>query len=48
MKRLERACRGTENIMPVMMEALGAEVTLGEIGDVFRSVWGDWQTPELV
>jgi len=47
-KRLERACRGTENIMPVMMEALGAEVTLGEIGDVFRSVWGDWQTPELV
>jgi methylmalonyl-CoA mutase N-terminal domain/subunit len=47
LKSLERACRGTDNVMPVMMEALDAEVTLGEIGDVFRSAWGDWQTPEL-
>jgi methylmalonyl-CoA mutase N-terminal domain/subunit len=45
---LEACCRGTGNIMPPMMEALDAEVTLGEIGDVFRGVWGDWQTPELV
>ena len=48
LKRLEATCRGTNNIMPVMIEALDAEVTLGEVGDVFRSVWGDWQTPELV
>ena len=39
--------RGTDNIMPKMLDALEAEVTLGEIGDVYRSVWGDWQTPEL-
>lgn len=45
---LERACRGTDNIMPAMMAALEAEVTLGEIGEVYRSVWGDWQTPEVV
>ena len=23
----------------------GAEVTLGEIGDIYRQVWGDWTTP---
>jgi len=47
LKSLEQACRGTDNIMPKMLDALEAEVTLGEIGDVYRSVWGDWQTPEL-
>ena len=45
---LEAACRGTQNIMPFMMDALDAEVTLGEIGSVYREVWGDWQTPEVV
>jgi methylmalonyl-CoA mutase N-terminal domain/subunit len=47
LKALEQACRGTDNIMPRMLDALEAEVTLGEIGDLYRSVWGDWQTPEL-
>ncbi len=48
LKRLEAACRGTDNVMPAMMEALDAEVTLGEVGDLFRDTWGDWQTPELI
>jgi methylmalonyl-CoA mutase N-terminal domain/subunit len=42
---LESVCRDGENIMPAMMDALAAEVTLGEIGDVYRSVFGDWATP---
>lgn len=45
---LEARCRGSSNIMPAMMDALDQEVTLGEIGEVYRAVWGDWQTPELV
>lgn len=48
LKALDRACRGVDNIMPAMLAALDAEVTLGEIGEVFRGAWGDWQTPELV
>jgi len=48
LRNLERTCRGTGNIMPVMMQALDAEVTLGEVGEVFRQAWGDWKTPELV
>jgi methylmalonyl-CoA mutase N-terminal domain/subunit len=45
MQALERCCRGSDNIMPVMMEALEAEVTLGEVGDIYRDVFGDWDTP---
>lgn len=42
---LEQACRGDTNIMPVMLEAVAADVTVGEIGDVFREVFGDWNVP---
>lgn len=45
MKNLERTARGSNNIMPAMMQALDAEVTLGEIGDIWRDVFGDWDTP---
>ncbi len=48
LQALEARCRGSGNIMPAMMDALDRDVTLGEIGDVYRTVWGDWQTPELV
>jgi len=34
--------------MPLMMEALDSDVTLGEIGDVFRQTFGDWQPPITV
>jgi len=45
LKKLESVCRSDANIMPAMMDALEAEVTLGEIGDVYRNVFGDWNTP---
>ncbi len=45
LKELQRTCRGTGNIMPAMMTALDSDVTLGEVGDVFRDVFGDWDTP---
>lgn len=45
LRALEKSCRGSENIMPAMMEALDADVTLGEVGDVWRDVFGDWKTP---
>jgi hypothetical protein len=28
-----------------MMDAVAADVTLGEIGDVFREVFGVWNVP---
>jgi methylmalonyl-CoA mutase N-terminal domain/subunit len=31
--------------MPAMLDAVAADVTLGEIGDIFRERFGDWQVP---
>ncbi len=48
LKALREGCRGSANVMPLMMEALDSDVTLGEIGDVFRQTFGDWQPPITV
>jgi methylmalonyl-CoA mutase N-terminal domain/subunit len=45
LKTLDTACRSTDNMMPAMMEAVAADVTVGEIGDVFRETFGDWDVP---
>jgi len=42
---LERVCRSDDNIMVAMMEVTDAEVTMGEVGDVLREVFGDWHVP---
>jgi methylmalonyl-CoA mutase N-terminal domain/subunit len=41
--RVEAACRGTENLMPPVLEAVKAYASLGEICDVFRKVWGQYR-----
>ena len=45
LRELEAVCRSSDNLMPAMMAAVGSDVTLGEIGDVFRDVFGDWNAP---
>jgi len=45
LRELEATCRSDNNLMPAMMTAVDADVTLGEIGNVFRDVYGDWDTP---
>lgn len=45
LRELESACRGDDNVMPSMMRTVEADVSLGEIGDVFRDVFGDWKVP---
>jgi methylmalonyl-CoA mutase, N-terminal domain len=42
---LRSACEGTANVLPAMMDAVGADITVGEIGDTFREVYGDWNVP---
>jgi methylmalonyl-CoA mutase, N-terminal domain len=37
---IERAARGTENLVPRLLDAVQAEVTLGEIGACLRAVFG--------
>jgi methylmalonyl-CoA mutase N-terminal domain/subunit len=43
--RLRIACRGTENTMPFILEAVHAYATLGEIIDVMREVFGTYSEP---
>ncbi len=43
LRRLEQACRGQENVMPHLIEAVKAYCTLGEICDVMRHVFGTYQ-----
>jgi methylmalonyl-CoA mutase N-terminal domain/subunit len=43
LRRLRQACRGQENVMPHLIEAVKAYCTLGEICDVMRDVFGTYQ-----
>ena len=40
LRTLENAARGTDNLMPHILNAVKAYATLGEIADVFRGVFG--------
>ncbi len=46
--QLRTASRGTENLVPVMLEAVRAEATLGEICGVLREEWGEYREPARV
>jgi methylmalonyl-CoA mutase N-terminal domain/subunit len=40
MSRLEDAARGTDNLLPPIIEAVKAYATVGEIADHLRAAWG--------
>jgi methylmalonyl-CoA mutase N-terminal domain/subunit len=41
--RLENAARGKENMMPLFIECVEHDVTLGEICGTLRTVWGEYE-----
>ena len=43
MDELEAVARGSDNIVPAMIEAVKAKATLGEISDRLRDVWGEYR-----
>jgi methylmalonyl-CoA mutase N-terminal domain/subunit len=43
--RLRTAADGNENLMPVFIEAVEADLTLGEICGVLRESWGEYRPP---
>lgn len=45
---LKEACRGTENVMPYLIEAAKADCTLGEMTDVMREVFGVYQEMAVI
>ena len=43
--RLETESKGQNNLMPLMIECVENELTLGEICGVLRKTWGEYQPP---
>jgi methylmalonyl-CoA mutase, N-terminal domain len=46
--QLAQAARGTENVMPLLIEAVDADVTLGEICHTLRAVFGEYRPKTVV
>jgi methylmalonyl-CoA mutase N-terminal domain/subunit len=42
------AARGSENLMPFILEAVRSYATLGEMMQVLREEWGEYQPPAFV
>ena len=40
--KLKVAAAGTENVMPLFIECVEHDITLGEICNTLRSVWGEY------
>jgi methylmalonyl-CoA mutase N-terminal domain/subunit len=45
LKQLAEACRNGQNVMPVLVDAVKDYVSLGEISDVYRQVFGLYREP---
>ena len=43
--KLRIACQGTENTMPLILDAVRAYATLGEIVTVMKDVFGTYEEP---
>ena len=46
--RIESAAKGDENLMPLFVEAVENDVTLGEICHTLRDVFGEYQPPTMI
>jgi len=46
--QLEAAAKSQENLMPLFIEAVEQKMTLGEICNVLRGVWGEYRAPTFI
>ena len=47
LKALEKAAKGTDNVMPHLVKCCHAYATVGEMAGVFRQTFGEWKEPEF-
>jgi methylmalonyl-CoA mutase N-terminal domain/subunit len=45
LKQVGEACRNGQNLMPVLIDAVKDYVSLGEVSDVYRQVFGQYREP---
>jgi methylmalonyl-CoA mutase N-terminal domain/subunit len=44
---LRKASEGEENVMPHIVQAVREYATIGEIFEVWRNLWGEWDEPKI-
>ncbi len=44
---LRKASEGTENVMPHIVNCVKEYASVGEIFDVWRELWGEWEEPKI-
>jgi methylmalonyl-CoA mutase N-terminal domain/subunit len=47
LKALEGAARAKKNVMPFLVDCCRAYATVGEMAEVFRQVFGEWEEPSI-
>ena len=47
-KQVEDTAKGTGNLMPVIVEAVEANATVGEISDAMRHVYGEYHETVVI
>jgi methylmalonyl-CoA mutase N-terminal domain/subunit len=45
---LEEGARGSANTMPLLVEAVRAYATIGEMCDTLRGVWGEYEETPII
>ncbi|MFH1650879.1 MAG: methylmalonyl-CoA mutase family protein [Chloroflexota bacterium] len=48
LQKVRQAAKSDENVMPVLIEAVQAYATVGEITDALRDVFGDYREPTII
>jgi methylmalonyl-CoA mutase N-terminal domain/subunit len=48
LNQLEKTALGDENLMPILIECVEGDVTLGEICERLRKIWGEYQAPPIL
>ncbi|MDH4213388.1 MAG: methylmalonyl-CoA mutase family protein [Candidatus Thorarchaeota archaeon] len=44
---LRKASEGTENVMPHIVKCVKEYASIGEIFDIWRELWGEWEEPKI-
>jgi methylmalonyl-CoA mutase N-terminal domain/subunit len=44
---LRKASEGTENVMPHVVNCVKEYASIGEIFDIWRELWGEWEEPKI-
>ena len=48
LEKLRKVAKSSENIMPVMIETVKTYATIEEICDIFREVFGEYKSPQII